>query len=760
MKPISHDSLAAVLEQMPDPWWLVDPETSRFLLTSPAAIDQLGYSDDEILRIDLADISRSFPSHALWHDLVSPLERGQTQRLLSELRCKSGYLVPVELTFTRIALGDTDALLVFSRDLSEVAAIEPRLKEQEQLLRKLSAQVPGVIYQLQYGADGSAKFVYTSDAARAVFGFEPASPRHPTELAALVAQLHPEDRTTFIEALERSRLALTPLHHEFRIVHHSGSVEWLETRATPERHRDGGTLWHGFTALVTGRKSVELELRRSQDLWDMAAIATGLGIVQLDDDAGSLTLDHRATLMHLLPSSPSSRLTLSDWLALIHPDDRFPLAAEVRKARELQEPLVVRYRLRQPGPVATVLELSAHRVEHERSRVVEIVGTCRDVTGQVSAETLRRDKEAAQRASRSKSEFLSRVSHELRTPLNGILGFAQLMSLDTENPLTHVQRQRLKTLREAGGQLLGLINDMLDVARIEHESFSVECVPVDVAAVARTCVAAVAPLAAASGIALSEVGRQARIAMAEARSLEQVLTHLLSNAVKYNRPQGHVSLTIATAGRHLQIVVADDGPGMTPEQQTRLFQPFDRLGAERRAIPGTGLGLVIARELTRAMGGDLSVRSGPGATGTTCTVTLPTAGDTRARRHVLYIEDEDVNILLMEEVFRLRPHWALTIARDGADGLRQAAEQRPDLVLIDMNLPDMNGIQVITALRAGSATRHLSCIALSADAMREQVDAALRAGFDEYWTKPIDVQRVLRELSRAIAADYRLQPQS
>lgn len=130
------------------------------------------------------------------------------------------------------------------------------------------------------------------------------------------------------------------------------------------------------------------------------------------------------------------------------------------------------------------------------------------------------------------------------------------------------------------------------------------------------------------------------------------------------------------------------------------------------------------------------------------------------RRHVIYIEDEDVNILLMEEVFKLLPSWALTIARNGADGMQQAVEHRPDLVLIDMNLPDMNGIQVITALRANGATRHLCCIALSADAMSEQAQAALRAGFDEYWTKPIDIRGVLRELSRAIAEGDRLRPES
>jgi CheY-like chemotaxis protein len=216
---------------------------------------------------------------------------------------------------------------------------------------------------------------------------------------------------------------------------------------------------------------------------------------------------------------------------------------------------------------------------------------------------------------------------------------------------------------------------------------------------------------------------------------------------------------------------------MTKEQQERLFQPFDRLGAERSGVPGSGLGLVIARELTRAMGGELSVQSAP-KVGTTFTVAVPApprasespseareagpasvlspGGDAVAamQRHVLYIEDEAVNVLLMQEVFRLRPNWRLTVAGEGAEGVGRAIEERPDLILVDMNLPDMSGLQVIEQLRASEATRYLPCIALSADALREQIDAALRAGFDEYWTKPIDIARVLANLGNALTDRY------
>jgi signal transduction histidine kinase len=208
------------------------------------------------------------------------------------------------------------------------------------------------------------------------------------------------------------------------------------------------------------------------------------------------------------------------------------VSGELWKACDSQEPLVVRYRLQATG---ATLELSAHRVAHEHSRLVEIVGTCRDVTGQASAELLRRDKEAVERASRAKSEFLSRVSHELRTPLNGILGFAQLMSLDASNALSGVQLSRLKTLQMAGGQLLALIDDMLDIARIESEDFALECCPLDAAALAQACLSVVRPLANPAGRLLARRSRTVLSGGANGRALEQVLTNLLSNAIKYNR---------------------------------------------------------------------------------------------------------------------------------------------------------------------------------------------------------------------------------
>ncbi len=396
-------------------------------------------------------------------------------------------------------------------------------------------------------------------------------------------------------------------------------------------------------------------------------------------------------------------------------------------------------------------------------------GTARDVTQHTAHEQLRSDKEAAERASRAKSEFLSRVSHELRTPLNGILGFAQLMAIDRVHPLEPDQARRLDSVMRAGRHLLELINDMLNLARIEQEDFSLQPGPVNLTSTVQTCYSLVQPLADSAGVRLAALPSQAHWAHADPRAVEQVLLNLLSNAIKYNRPAGQVKVTVRRAEAHVEVAVSDEGEGLSEAQQAHLFQPFNRLGAEQRRVEGTGLGLVIARDLAAAMSGKLRVESHPGL-GSTFTLQLPTGNEPATataaeqaqpadtplatpqpvRRRMLYVEDEPLNVLLMQEVFKARPHWELEIATDGASGLAAARTQSHDLILVDMNLPDMNGLELIRKLRTGDRTAGMRCIALSADAMQTQIDAALAAGFDDYWTKPINVAHILDGLGQAL----------
>jgi signal transduction histidine kinase/ActR/RegA family two-component response regulator len=532
--------------------------------------------------------------------------------------------------------------------------------------------------------------------------------------------------------------------------------------------------YRGTARDVTAQVDAEIQartqavlLRQSEERWEMAARATGIGIAELDVATGTVQLDARARINHGL-KGPVGPITLAEWTSAIHPDDRPAVNAALATTIADCGRLEVRYRNRGTDGVERVLEIVAHGVPGPDGHTRSVVGTCRDVTQQVAHEQLLRDKESAERANRAKSEFLSRVSHELRTPLNGILGFTQLMTLDRVHPLAPDQQRRLDSVHRAGRHLLGLINDVLDLTRIESEDFSLRLEPVDLSVALEACLALIAPLARDTQVQLPDPPAAPCWVQADRRGLDQVLMNLLSNAIKYNRVGGRVGVALRAETGRLQLAISDEGAGLTVQQQERLFQHFDRLGAEAGRVEGTGLGLVISLDLARAMGAELTVQSQPGV-GSTFTLGLPRAmapqGDAAAaappadalvdapgpQRQVLYIEDERLNVVLMEEVFRTRPEWVLSIAEDGAEGLLMARELRPHLVLIDMNLPDTTGLALIRTLRSDPATLPLRCIALSADAMSEQIEAALAAGFDEYWTKPIDVPRMLLDLSNRLA---------
>ena len=652
-----------------------------------------------------------------------------------------------------------------ARDVSAGILAERRTHGQAELLRKLSAQVPGVIFQLWLQPDGSASYTYASDASRELFGAEPPRNGDGGDKDMVCRLLHPDDVPDFVPSLVAASQALLPWQREYRIVR-DGVARWIETRAVPERHPAGGTLWHGFSSDVTAHKEIELALRSSEERWSLAAEAAGIGIAELDLDSGLMKFDARACANHGL-AFPQVRYRLTDWLAAIHPDDRLNVQARLDHALATGGMLEARYRLQRHDGNEATLEIFARCAQGGGGPINGMVGTCRDVTQQAAHEQLRSDKEAAERASRAKSEFLSRVSHELRTPLNGILGFAQLMAIDRVHPLATDQARRLDSVLRAGRHLLELINDMLNLARIEQEDFSLQRSPVNLTVTLEACFALIQPLADSAGVRLVAPPRHAHWAQADARAVEQVLLNLLSNAIKYNRPAGAVHVALSRSGPRVQIAVSDEGAGLSEAQQTHLFQPFNRLGAEQRRVEGTGLGLVIARELAASMSGELRVHSEPGQ-GSTFTLLLPagTAPGTPAigndrleaalpqpestRRRVLYIEDEPLNVLLMQEVFKARPQWELQIATDGSTGLAAARTQRHDLLLIDMNLPDMSGLELIRALRVDARSSSLHCIALSADAMQTQIEAALAAGFDGYWTKPINVAHILDGLRQAL----------
>jgi PAS domain S-box-containing protein len=718
-------------------------------------------------QVDEGGDQRAQPSLVRLVEMRSPFSRVVTEETTPRgLMCISRSAVPV--------FDEDGAFRGYrgtARDITSQIRSARRSRTHDLLLRKLSSQVPGVIFQFRMDRDGRFSYPYASDGLQQMFGADVPFDSDDGDPSLPLRVLHPDDRAGFMDSIRDSARRLQHFHREYRIVRRDGGLRWLETRATPERTPDGATLWHGFTADITERKEIEIALRRSEERWEMAADAAGIGIAEADLAVGMMAMDRRACINHGLPY-PLQGYTLAHWLETMEPADRETVDAGLQHALVTRTTLETRYRLRKPDSRHAVIEITVRGRYGPQGQPTGLVGTCRDVTAQHAFERMQRDKEAAERANRAKSEFLSRVSHELRTPLNGILGFAQVMALDRVDALAPAQQRRLASVESAGRRLLGLINDVLDLTRIENEDLSLRVISVDAWSAIAECIALIQPLADEAGVRLMPLGERAPVRVkADPRALEQVLVNLLSNAIKYNRPGGRVEFEVTSEAGRVRIGIRDEGRGLTPQQQASLFQPFNRLGAENSRTEGSGLGLVICQRLALAMDGALHVHSRPGS-GSTFAVELPEGVTGQSApmplqdgmqwprlpstgpRQVLYIEDEPLNMVLMEEVFRTQPEWTLLVAEDGATGERIARESRPDLVLVDMNLPDTNGLALIRRLRGDPRTRTLRCIALSADAMQEQITAALTAGFDEYWTKPIDVRKVLSDLTRLLTTRH------
>jgi len=385
-------------------------------------------------------------------------------------------------------------------------------------------------------------------------------------------------------------------------------------------------------------------------------------------------------------------------------------------------------------------------------------------------------KNEAERANDSKSEFLSRMSHELRTPLNAILGFGQLLELSAQDAKQHRQ---VGHILSAGKHLLSLINEILDLSRVESGQMTLSLEPVPLAELIEESLALVRPLAEAHGVRLAQVpvvpaGCQVR---ADRTRLRQVLINLLSNGIKYNRQAGDLSVHIDVQADTVQLRVQDSGMGLSPAQQARLFTPFERLDADDRQIEGTGIGLALSKRLVDLMGGQIGVDSEPGQ-GSTFWVTLPRSEDGTASLSapakaddasptataaggntsrmpperpdctVLCIEDNELNLQLIDHLLGRQPGMHLLSANEPMQGLGMARDLRPDLILLDINLPDMDGYEVIARLRSDPATAAIPVLAVTANAMPGDAARARSAGFAGYITKPINVATLLAEVER------------
>ena len=547
--------------------------------------------------------------------------------------------------------------------------------------------------------------------------------------------------------------------------------------------RDAGNIIIGYLLIGTDnteRKRVEAEQKkldqrlRDQQFYTRSLIESNVDALIATDPYGIITDVNKQ--MEALTGCTRDELIGAPFRNYFTDPER----AEAGIKLVLREKTVTDYELtaRARDDKTTVVSYNATTF-YDRDRTLQgVFAAARDITERKRLDhaleetnvQLERAKVAADKANLAKSEFLSSMSHELRSPLNAILGFAQLMESDSPLP-TPAQKASIDQILQAGWYLLELINEILDLALIESGKLSMSLEPITLAEVLSDCKAMVEPQSIRGAIRLSfPPVNSTLIISADRTRLKQVLINLLSNAIKYNRPGGLVEVTCrATSATRTRISCRDSGGGLSPEQIAQLFQPFNRLGQEGGATEGTGIGLVVSKRLVELMGGEIGVESivgvgsvfwielsltAPPQLAAVSVAVAPVAGmqvrsDGRVRT-VLYVEDNPANLMLVENVLARRSDIRLLTARDGTSGVEMARASRPDVILMDLNLPGISGIEALQILAKDPLTARIPAIALSANAMPRDIAKGLEAGFLRYLTKPIKVPQFMETLDFAL----------
>jgi PAS domain S-box-containing protein len=520
------------------------------------------------------------------------------------------------------------------------------------------------------------------------------------------------------------------------------------------------------------RKKLDQRLR-DQQFYTRSLIEANIDAIMTTDPAGIITDVNKQ--MELLTDCTRDELIGAPFKNFFTDPDR----AEAAIRLVLNEKKVSNYELtaRTREGLETVVSYNATTFYDRERNLQGVFAAARDVTErkrldgvlEVKNAELEAARTLAEKANAAKSDFLSSMSHELRTPLNAILGFVQLMELDTPTS-SELQLGRISQILRAGWHLLNLINEILDLTRIEARQIQHYMEPVHLGEMLNQCQGMIEPQAQQNGIAMHfEPMDMPLLVLADSTRLKQVFINLLTNAIKYNRPQGSVEV-LCSIRPHMRVRVSirDTGLGLRPDQQGQLFQAFNRLGQESGGVEGTGIGLVVAKQLVELMGGTIGVQSTVGE-GSVFWVELDTVdgpqasldcGDlnpdlpavtwAKGERSLLYVEDNPANMQLMEQIIERQPNIRLLKASTGHAAIEMARSALPDVILLDINLPGISGFEILKLLREDALTAHIPALAISANAMESDIRRGQEAGFLQYLTKPIKVDELLHAVNAAL----------
>ncbi|MES2824763.1 MAG: PAS domain-containing protein [Pseudomonadota bacterium] len=585
--------------------------------------------------------------------------------------------------------------------------------------------------------------------------------------------MHEDDREFIIESARHHFRTDEPIDFTYRIRTKKGEYIWTHVRANSVRDENGRVIFmSGINFDVSALKEAEEALRESEARQERIIQSTNDGIWEWYAHGGF----HFSSRCWELIGYDAKDDELTDgedrlqvWRKHIHSEDlpKFDIALAEHLAGK--GPFDLEYRLIGKNKETYWVRARGRASFNNQGKPIRMSGSNMDMTRIKRAEErVMLAKEAAEKANQAKSEFLSSMSHELRTPLNAILGYTQLFEYDLN--LTQRQITNVREIRKAGDHLLQLINDVLDLAKIESGKMTVSLEPVLVARIVAEAFTLVHPQSNAKQISLSAAMNSFEnlYVTADNVRLKQALINLLSNAVKYNNPGGEVEVHLQLiANNKLRITVRDNGKGIPANRQAEVFQPFNRLNAEFSNIEGSGVGLVITKQLVEMMNGQLDFHSTE-SVGTEFWIDLPLASEWNEAPHsatksadyqltdlafrdnkkILYIEDNPTNIRLLEQFFSQHPNITLDIAEEPFLGIYKARSAPPDLIILDINLPGMDGFEVLEVLKNDAGTKNIPVIGLSANAMPYDVERGMKCGFNDYLTKPVDINRLIKTLNQ------------
>jgi len=674
--------------------------------------------------------------------------------------------------------GRLEYLVSIGIDITEKQAVEDALRHSQET----HAQAEAIANLGSWELDMATGVLHWTDEVFRIFGHPPQTFVATHE--AFMAAVHPDDRQQIINALDASIAdANTDYAVEHRVIRPDGEIRVVQERAKVYRDESGVPFrMIGSVHDITERKKAERELERYRNHLEVLVRER---TAELGRQSNRNTMIMNTASDGFFTAGPEGRVvecndiycrmlgySRDELLRLSIADIEAIETAEETAARckmleqQGNDRFDTRHRRKDGSLLDVEVSVTLAQIGDDRQYFVFV----RDISTRKEAEaTLIRARDEAERANQAKSEFLSRMSHELRTPLNAILGFGQL--LERAN-LGGLHADNVREILHAGHHLLELINEVLDLARIESGKFAISLEPVPLLPLVADCVGLIRPLAENSGINLTEEAGGCDVyVLADQTRLKQVLLNLLSNAIKYNRPLGSASLVCKRLaavfpGGAVEITVSDTGPGLSSEHQARLFTAFERLGADNTPIEGTGIGLALSKRLTELMGGEIGVASTPGH-GTTFWLRLPLAQQRSGQEayanvnpnalpevassqkfDLLCIEDNPANMRLIERILALRTDIRLIKASTPRQGLELAIARHPALILLDINLPEMDGFEVFQCLRENPVTRGIPVIGISANAMPKEIEGARVAGFAAYLTKPLDIGQFLAVVER------------